>query len=598
MNYPPVPGHADAPAARIDRRQLIGGAAAGLTLMAATPAGGIGSVHAQESRAGAVVSSHRLATEAGVETLEAGGTAADAAVAIASALTVVEPFFSSALGGGLWGLYFDAESGEVTSVDGVGPVGSLATPEDYRARVDSPGMHQANVPGAWDGWMLWLERYGQLDLAEVLAPAIRLGSDGFPVSAEMAYYLGVDEDVIRAYPDAAATYLVNGNLPGEGATLDLVDLANTFQALADAFDGAGGGRSEKFQAARDYFYRGPTAEEIVAFSEEYGGYFTLEDFANFSAEILPPISIDYRDVTVYQNPPNSQGIAMLLALNTLKGYDFSGLGPASADTIHLQVEAIKLAFADRYAHVGDPAFVDVPVEELLSEEHAAAQRARIDPNSAMDWPISSELASRRASHTTTFHVVDQLGNAAAVTTSIGLQFLVVGRTGIHINERNTFFSLEEGDPNVFAAGKKVRHTSCPYMALRTGRPVILGGNTGVDTQPQGQLQQLMNIVEFGFGAQEAVNQPRFVSTAFPPTTYPYQVANTLQMEAGFPDETVNELVNRGHDIVVGQGIFGSANVIVVEEDGAEIAVGAESRTNDATGVVISGSQHGKSLMHP
>lgn len=477
----------------------------------------------------------------------------------------------------------------MTSVDGVGPVGSLATLEDYRQRVEQPGMHQTNVPGAWDGWMLWLERYGRLELGEVLAPAIRLARDGFPVSAEMAYYLGADEAVVRGFPDSAATYLVDDALPGEGTILQLTDLANTFRALQDAYNEARGGRSEKIQAARDYYYRGPIAEAIVAFSEEYGGYFTLEDFANYSAEILAPISVDYRYVTVYQNPPNSQGIAMLLALNTLRGYDFSGLGPTAADTIHLQVEAIKLAFADRYQHVGDPAFVDVPVEQLLSEEHAEAQRARIDPGSAMAWPISSELASRRASHTTTFHVVDQVGNAAAVTTSLGLQFLVVGRTGIHINERNTFFSLEEGNPNVFAAGKKVRHTSCPYMALRNGRPVILGGNTGVDTQPQGQLQQLMNIVEFGFGAQEAVDQPRFVSTAFPPSNYPHQVANTLQLEVGFPNETVSELANRGHEVVVGRGIFGSANVLIAADDGSGVDVGAESRTNDAAGMIISAS---------
>lgn len=587
MTYSPIPDDTFSPAARIDRRRLIGGAAA--TMMAATLLAGSRSSRAQGSGSGAVVASHRLATEAGVEVLEAGGTAADAAVAVASALTVVEPFFSSALGGGLWGLYFDAESGEVTSLDGVGPVGSLATLEDYQARVDSPGMHQACVPGAWDGWMLWLERYGQLGLGEVLDPAIRLASGGFPVSAEMAYYIGTDEAVVRSYPESAATYLVNGALPAEGSTVNLIDLGNTFLALAEAYEGATGDRSEQVQAARDYFYRGPIAEAIVAFSEDDGGYFTLEDFATFSADILEPISVDYRDAVVYQNPPNSQGIAMLLALNTLSGYDFSGLGSASADTIHLQVEAIKLAFADRYPYVGDPAFVDVPVEELLSEEHAEAQRARIDPGSAMAWPIEGGLAERRASHTTTFHVVDQFGNAAAVTSSIGLQFLVIGRTGIHINERNLHFSLEEGNPNVFAPGKKVRHTSCPYMALRNGQPAILGGNTGVDTQPQGQLQQLMNLVEFGFGAQEAVDQPRFVSTAFPSTAYPHQVGNTLQMEFGFPDETVGALQARGHEVVVGQGTFGSANAIVVAADGSEVAVGAEPRTNDAAGAVISGS---------
>ncbi len=591
MNRSLRPGDRSSLSTRLDRRRLMGGIVASGLSSAVVPRGVTATrLQAGEDRVAAVVSSHGLATEAGRVMLEAGGTAADAAVAVAAALSVVEPFFSSALGGGLWGLYYDAEAGEVTSVDGVGPVGSRATLEDYRQRVEQPGMHQANVPGAWDGWMLWLDRYGTLSLGEVLAPAIGLARDGFPVSAELAYYAGVDQAVMYAYPDSARTYLATGALPVAGQMLQLPDLAGTFQALSNAYDGGGADRGAQVKAARDYFYRGPIAEAIVAFSEADGGYFTIDDFGGFSAEIVEPIALDYRDVRVYQNPPNSQGIAMLLALNTLQGYDFSELGPLSADTVHLQVEAIKLAFADRYALVGDPAVVDVPVADLLDEEHAVEQRARIDANAAMSWPITSGLAAaRRASHTTTFHVVDRFGNAAAVTTSLGLQFLVVGSTGIHINERNRYFAVDEGDVNQFGPGRTVRHTSCPYMALRDGRPVILGGNTGVDTQPQGQLQQLMNIVDFGFGAQEAVDQPRFVSTAFPASTYPNQAANTLNMEAGFPEETVIGLQARGHDVRVGEGVFGSANVLVVSGDGSDVAVGTESRTSDASGAIISRS---------
>jgi len=591
MTRPAGPGHRPARSPRIDRRRLVGGiAAAGLSPLTRPGSVSATRLQTEDARAGSVVSSHGLATEAGRGILEAGGTAADAAVAVAAALTVVEPFFSSALGGGLWGLYFDAETEEVTSLDGVGPVGSLATLEDYRTRIERPGMHQANVPGAWDGWMLWLDRYGVLPLGDVLGEAVRLARDGFPVSAELAYYAGVDQAVIYGNPASAQTYLSDGALPVEGQILQLSDLAETFQALGAAYDDGGSSRRDKIQAARDYYYRGPLAEAIVAFSDEDGGYFTIDDFATYTAQILEPIAIDYRDVRVYQNPPNSQGIAMLLALNTLNGYDFAGLGPFSADTIHTQVEAIKLAFADRYAYVGDPAAVEAPVADLLTEEYAAAQLDRIDPVAARPWPIERGLASaRRASHTTTFHVVDRFGNAAAVTTSLGLQFFVVGRTGIHINERNLFMSADGGDVNIFGPGRKVRHTSCPYLVVRDGRPVILGGNTGVDTQPQAQLQQLMNIVEFGFGAQDAVDQPRFVSTAFPASTYPNQAGNTLNMEAGFPDETVAALQARGHDVRVGQGIFGSANVLIVAGDGGNIAVGAESRTRDAAGAVIPGT---------
>jgi gamma-glutamyltranspeptidase len=536
----------------------------------------------------AVVSAHQRATEAGIEILSAGGSAADAAVAVAAVLSVVEPWFSSALGGGTWALYYDAEREEVTSLDGVGYAGSEATLSDYRERVSSRGIHQALVPGAWDGWMLWLSRYGQLELGEVLGPAIQVAREGYPASEEMIRWLQIQSSQIENDAATSRIYAPDGFLLQEGDTVNQEDMARTFEELALAYDAAKErGHEEAIQAARDYFYRGPIAEAIVAYSDENGGYFTSEDFHSFEAQIVDPISVEYNDeVTVYQNPPNSQGIAMLLALNILKGFDFSGQNPDEPDVVHRQVEAIKLAFADRYYHVGDPARVEVPVSTLLSEEHADAQRERLDMNVAREWPIEDGLDRRMLNHTTTFHIVDRDGNAAAVTTSLGAQFLVIGNTGIHINERMKFFSLEEGDPNLLEPEKKVRHTSNPYMALHNGRPFILGGNTGVDTQPQGQVQQFLNIVEFGLGAQEAVAQPRFVSTAFPGTAFPYEVINSLQLESGFSAATAAELRLRGHDVVVGEGIFGSANVMVIQEDGLDAQVGAEPRTSTSHGEVI------------
>src|SRR5699024_8046540 len=202
-------------------------------------------------------------------------------------------------------------------------------------------------------------------------------------------------------------YVVDGALPEAGDIITLPDLAATLQALSDAYVDTEGEHSAKIQAAREYFYRGPIAESLVAYSDENDGYYALEDFNNFEAEIVPAISVNYRGVDVYQNPPNSQGIAMLLALNILKGFDLSQVEADSADTIHVQVEAIKLAFADRHATIGDPEFNDIPVETLLSDEHGQAQLERIDLANAMDWPIDSDLEGRGASHTTTFHMVDQ-----------------------------------------------------------------------------------------------------------------------------------------------------------------------------------------------
>ncbi|SDL01477.1 gamma-glutamyltransferase family protein [Natronorubrum texcoconense] len=540
----------------------------------------------------AVVSQHELATEAGLEVLEDGGTAADAAVAVACALSVVEPWFSSALGGGTWALYYDAEDEEITSLDGVGPVGSEASPEEYEERAERAGMHQAVVPGAWDGWMLWLEEYGELDLDAVLEPAIETAREGYPASPELRSWLENEADEIDDRPDAAEIYHSDGDLLEEGDTVYQEEMADTFGALADAADEQGDeDRSDAIQAARDYFYRGPIAEEIVEFSDEHDGYLTLSDFEAFEAEIVDPLSIEYDDdVDVYQNPPNSQGITQLLALNTLKEYDFDDLDSTDADAVHLQAEAIKLAFADRYHHVGDPERVDVPVEELLDDEYAADQAERIEMDSAVEWPFDSGLEEDpvssvgNADHTTTFHVVDGDGNAAAVTTSLGAQFLVVGDTGIHINNRMRMLSVEDDDPNQLTPGYKVRHTSNPYMAVRDGQPYILGGNTGVDTQPQGQTQQFLHVHEFGHDAQAAIDHPRFVSTAFPSTDVPWEAENTLEMEAEYPEDVREELADRGHDVVDAPSV-GSATMIVLEEDGESLETGAEPRISTAEGEV-------------
>lgn len=534
----------------------------------------------------AVVSNHELATQAGIEILDAGGTAADAAVAVAAVLSVVEPWFSSVLGGGTWALYYDSASREVTSLDGVGPTGSRATALDYASRAGTPGMHQANVPGAWDGWMLWLKEYGVLELSEVLAPAIRVAREGYPVSEDMALWLERQAGQTLSREESARIYAPEGVLVKAGDVITQDDMARTFESLVAVYESArSSGRDVAIDAARDYFYRGPIAEAIVAFSDAQDGYVTLSDFANFSASIVPPISTVYKDtIEVFQNPPNSQGITMLLALNVLRDFDFSGFSIESPETIHVVAEAIKLAFADRHYHVGDPARVLVPTAGLLSSEHASRQRARIDMNSAMEWPIQDgyEPIPADLANTTTFHVVDAHGNGAAVTTSLGAQFFVVGDTGIHINHRMRFLAIDDG-PNQVTPGFKVRHTSNPYMAFKDGELYILGGNTGADSQSQGQVQQFLHVVEFGLSAQEAVARPRFISTAFPSTVYSYQVRNTLQMEEGFSPLVIEALRRRGHTVTVGDGTWGSANMIVLTDSGRDADVGADPRSGISYG---------------
>ncbi len=528
----------------------------------------------------AVVSAHELATEAGMQVLDAGGSAADAAVAVASALSVVEPWFSSVLGGGTWALYYDADSDEITSMDGVGPVGSRASASDFADRAGESGMHQAVVPGAWDGWMLWLEEYGRLELDDILSPAIELAEEGYPASPGLIQWLGIDGENFDRDAFSHSAQLYDG-IEEEGDTVYQPGQADTFREILSAWnDARPDGRSAAIQAARDYVYRGPIAEAIVDYSDEHGGYLTLEDFHGFEAELVEPISIDYNGIEVVQSPPNSQGITQLMILNILKDYDFEGMELDSADAVHLQVEAIKLAFADRYYHVGDPDFVDVPVETLLSDDHARRRRETISMDSVLDWPIEDILNREgddpSAGHTTTFHVVDDDGNAAAVTTSLGAQYLVVGETGIHINNRMRMISVEDGNPNRMEPGKKVRHTSNPYMAMVDGMPYILGGNTGVDTQPQGQAQQFLAVVEFGADPQTAVSRKRFISRGFPATSYPWSVEGDVQFEAGFDESVKEALADRGHNVSEG-GVAGSANMLEIDPDTGEIRAGADPR---------------------
>ena len=536
----------------------------------------------------AVVSSHELATQAGADVLEAGGSAADAAVAVASALSIVEPWFSSVLGGGTWALYYDAESGEITSMDGVGPAGSKASASDFAERAGDSGMHQAVVPGAWDGWMLWLEEYGRLELEDILSPAIDLAEEGFPASPGLINWLGIDG--VNSDEDAFAysAELYEG-VEAEGDTVYQRSQARTLRDILSAWDDArSNGRTEAIQAVRDYVYRGPVAEAIVDFSDEHGGYLTLDDFHSFEAQLVDPISIDYNGIEVLQNPPNSQGITQLMLLNILKDYDFNDMELDSADAVHLQVEATKLAFADRYYHVGDPDFVDVPVETLLSDEHAARRRESISMDSVLEWPIddvlSEDAGDRAAAHTTTFHVVDEDGNAASVTTSLGAQYLVAGETGIHMNNRMRMIAVDEGDPNRLEPGKKVRHTSNPYIAMADGKPYILGGNTGVDTQPQGQAQQFLAVVEFGADPQEAVSRKRFISRGFPATSYPYSVEGDVQFEGGFDESVKEALSERGHRVSEG-GVVGSANMLVIDPETGEISAGADPRDGVAGSVI-------------
>lgn len=537
----------------------------------------------------AAVSQHELATEAGMRVLERGGTAADAVFAMSAVLTVVEPMLSSVFGGGTWMLYYDAVTDATTAYGGVGPTPMAATIERFqdRAYFSRPGIHRSIVPGAWAGWMALLRDHGARPLGELTAEAERIARDGHPLSSISRLYLGSREAQIRQWPDTAAIYIRNNNLLSAGATVRHENLANTFAEVTRAYENARGrGEIEALKAAEDHFYRGPIAERIAAYSRANQGLLTFSDFANMErVEPKEPIAIDYRGYQVLQNPPNSQGIAMLQALGMMRNFDFSGLQVHSAETVHRQAEALKLAFADRERFIGDPRFIDIDVDYLISDDYLSRQAALISPNRVRSWPMNDLLSGPTPGHTTTLHAIDRYGNAAAVTTSIGIIFMVAGDTGIHMNERMTFMSNDPDSPNAIAPGKRVRHTSMPYIVMRDGRPFVLGGVTGADFQPQGQLQQVMAILDFGMTAQQAVDMPRFDVRSFPTTFFPYNVQNRLLFENGFPQATQNALANRGHNVGIGT-YWGHATAIVIEDHAAgNIQTGAEPRQVPALGLV-------------
>ena len=540
-----------------------------------------------------VVASHRAAVEAGMEVLRRGGTAADAIFVTATVMGVVEPYFSSPLGGGTWILYYDKATDQVYSVDGVGPAPLAINPEDFLdpEHAGRSGIHRSILPGSWAGYTEFLKRFGTMPLDELLEPAIRIARDGVEIDARWAFYLSSPFGAAaQIYPKSREIYAPGDSPVNVGDIVRFPDMANTYQALADAYALSRPlGENAALEAANDYFYRGPVAEGIVAFSEENGGYFTMDDFEEFSDYgFVDPVMIDYRGLEVYQNPPNSQGMAELIALNILENFDFSDLEADDAETVHIMAEALKLAFIDRNRYIADPAFEEVPIAELLDKDYAQAQFDRISMDSSIEWPMDDILGIDPPSptSTTTFHAVDAYGNAVALTTSIGLSFMVAGDTGIHMNERLSFMHNDPADVNTIVPGKKPRHTSGPHLVMRDGEPYIVGGNTGADFQPQGQLQQFIWVVEFGMSANESIAQPRFTPQAFAGTIYPFDIRNRLGLEAGrYSEEVREELAEFGQNVEDG-GIFGSANMIIINDhEAGDIDAGWESREENSYGMV-------------
>ena len=521
-------------------------------------------------RNGMVTSGHVLASQAGIQTMMAGGNAVDAAIATAAALGVVEPAGSGVGGDGFIFIYW-AETGQVVAVNATGPAPRVATRETYLKNGGIPmkGMRSVSVPGLVDGWLLAHERYGELKLEDVFAPAISLCEEGFPVSHRLAGGLKGGNSAFAAEPDARAVFTNDGNPIPAGELLANPNLGTTLRKIAK--DG------------RAVFYEGEIAKTIDEFSRAYNGLLTAEDLANYHAHWADPIHVSYRGYEVYEMPPNSSGHILLQELNIVELFDLQTLGCNTAESVHLMVEAKKLAFADREKYMADPNWVDIPIEGMLSKSYAAEQAKRIDfEQAAVDVPAGGPEAHE---DTTCFCTADHAGNLVCVLQSIQSGFgsgLIAGDTGILLNNRMTYWHLEEEHPNCLMPGKRVRHTMNPVIVTKDGKPVLACGTPGADTQVQTNLQLVTHILDFGMTPQEAVSAPRWRSLQNPmESTIPHTCSNNLQLENRFPPDTKEGLDRKGHELqIVGDwGGPGSAQMIKVHPESGALIGGSDPRTD-------------------
>lgn len=443
--------------------------------------------------------SQPLATTTALEILAAGGNAIDAAVAAAAVLNVTEPHMTG-MGGDMFAILWDADAGRLVGLDASGKSGSNINLEALLAedepRVPGSGPRSVTVPGALSGWSTLLETYGTMTLAEALAPAIRIAEEGFPVTPIIAQDWAGTVNGLRGDAGAAATFLIDGEAPKPGEWFRNPDLARTFQRVAD------GGPA--------VFYGGDLGREIVDGLAELGGYLTIEDLENHEPRWVEPLSVDYRDYTLWELPPAGQGIAALQMLKMLEGYDFSAMEHNSAEYLHTLIEAKKLAHADLDRYIADPDHMDVQPEALLDADYLAGRATMIDPTTAADRPDPGHLATD--SETIYLTVADRHGNMISFINSIFGYFgsrTVVPGTGLVLQNRGAGFTIEDGHPNQIAPNKRPLHTIIPAFVTKDGQPWLSYGVMGGSMQPQGHVQVLLNMVEFGMDPQEAIDAARF-----------------------------------------------------------------------------------------
>jgi gamma-glutamyltranspeptidase/glutathione hydrolase len=511
------------------------------------------------ARNGMAATSQPLATQVAIDVLKKGGSAVDAAIAANATLGLMEPT-GCGIGGDLFAIVWDAKTSTLHGLNASGrsPKGlsyeqmtaELAKLE--RDTIPPLGFLPISVPGAVDGWFELHAKFGRLPMKDVLAPAIGYAEDGFPVSELISYYWKRSAPFLSRQPGAFRdTFTIEGRGPEKGEIFRNPDLASTYRLLATK--------------GRDAYYKGEIADRIDAFFRKEGGWLRKVDFETHRSEWVDPVSVNYRGYDVFELPPNTQGIAALQMLQILEAYDLASMGFGSPESIHLMVEAKKLAFEDRAKHYADPEFAKIPLEGLLSDEYAAERRKLVDPERAQRRVTAGNPALERGD-TIYLTTADKDGNMVSLIQSnyrgMGSGVVVPG-LGFVFQDRGELFSLEEGHSNVYAPGKRPFHTIIPAFVMKGGKPWLSFGVMGGAMQPQGHVQVLVNLIDFGMGLQEAGDAARWQHEgSSEPTGGTMTDGGFVNVESGVPWDVVRALRMKGHDVRYDVGGYGGYQAIL------------------------------------
>ncbi len=506
---------------------------------------------------GMAATSQPLATQIALDILKAGGTAVDAAIAANAALGLMEPT-GCGIGGDLFAIVWNAEDRELTGLNASGRAPAAMTIEYFRENgieaIPPLGPLPVSVPGAVDGWYELHGRYGRLSMAEILAPAIRYAREGFPVSEVIAYYMGRNKRHVADYPGFAETYMPEGDTPKKGEIFKNPRLAKTYEMIAEG--------------GRDVFYKGEIARIIDAFMAEQGGLMRYEDLASHRSEWVTPVSTNYRGWDVYELPPNGQGIAALQILNILEDYDIRSMGFGSAEYIHLLVEAKKLAYEDRAKFYADMDFADVPVDWLISKDYADERRKLISMTKASK-SLPAGDAKLETGDTIYLTVADKDGNMVSLIQSnyrgMG-SGMIPSDLGFMLQDRAELFSLDPEHANALQPGKRPFHTIIPAFVMKDGEPLMSFGVMGGSMQPQGHVQIIVNMLDFGMNLQEAGDAARVRhGGSSQPTGEVMADGGTVYLERGFSEETRKALEEMGHTLGGSDGSFGGYQAILRDQ---------------------------------